>query len=319
MRPLTAKSLVAFAVLASATLASAQSLGDVARQERARRAAAPPSSKRVITNEDLQRERILEPRVAAAQAEEASAQSVSPVPALPSADTVVPLWSSAPDRDTSPSAQPSQITLADFARKVREERAARRRAREILARQEEQQRPVTASAPSAPVPVPAPQREPVVAAVPPRAVARPVARKARSRRSAARVVFASANTSSDVLVVQRGDSLWKIAQREFGDGRMWTVLWQANPEIADPNLIYKGQALRRPAAEQIAQLKAPRSPQTLRASRKPQSSTPSSFAAQVLTRDTRKASIRNSESLPLLAPPAPSNGTSRSGPHRSPR
>jgi nucleoid-associated protein YgaU len=302
------KTLVALAVLATASVASAQSLGDVARQERARRATAPPSQ-RVLTNEDLQREKILEPRTAQPAATQAAAEEVPAVPVLPPAEGVVPLWNAA----SSP--EPSQITLGDFARQVRAERAARRRAREIMA-QREQKIPVVAAAPAPAAPAPQPKRERVVAVVPSRRAVRPVTLHARKRRSAPRVVNV-ATITGDQLVVNRGDSLWKIAQREFGDGRMWTALWQANPEIADPNLIYAGQALRRPAAEQIAQQKTSRSAATLRASRKPQSST--SFAAQILTRDSRKAAPRTSETLPLLAPAPAAEGSRRSGPHRAPR
>lgn len=322
MRPLY-KSLIALAVLASATAASAQSLGDVARQERARRAAAPPSSNRVLTNEDLKRERILEPRNqnAATRSDDvhivptntASASEELPqIPVLPAAELVVPLWVAAPNLNVAPSPEPSQITLGEFARKVREERAARRRAREILA-QREQKIPVVATAPVAPTPQP--KREPVVAIAPPRRSVRPVARRAQARRANPGVVNVA--TSYDVLVVNRGDSLWKIAQREFGDGRMWVALWQANPDIADPNLIYAGQSLNRPAAEQIAQHKASRINATLRASSKSKSTT--SFAAQVVIRDSRKAAVRSSEILPLLKPLAPASGARRSGPQRSPR
>jgi Tfp pilus assembly protein FimV len=124
--------------------------------------------------------------------------------------------------------------------------------------------------------------------------------------------------SGETLLVNRGDSLWKIAQREFGDGRMWTLLWQANPQLADPNLIYAGQSLRRPAAEQIAQQRASRAASAVRASQKKQNSS-DSFAAQVLARESRKASLRSSETLPSLLPAPLLDGPRSSGPPRSPR
>ncbi|HET7183049.1 MAG TPA: LysM peptidoglycan-binding domain-containing protein, partial [Terriglobales bacterium] len=58
-----------------------------------------------------------------------------------------------------------------------------------------------------------------------------------------------------VVVVERGDSLWRIAEDLFGDGRLWTALWHANPDVSNPNRIYVGQTLRVPAPAQLAQLR----------------------------------------------------------------
>jgi nucleoid-associated protein YgaU len=45
--------------------------------------------------------------------------------------------------------------------------------------------------------------------------------------------------------VQSGDSLWSIAQRVYGDGRMWRSLYFQNSDhIFNPNLIYAGQVIR---------------------------------------------------------------------------
>jgi nucleoid-associated protein YgaU len=45
--------------------------------------------------------------------------------------------------------------------------------------------------------------------------------------------------------VQKGDSLWKIAQQLYGDGNQWTVVYGQNAEtIGDnPDLIFPGQVL----------------------------------------------------------------------------
>lgn len=43
--------------------------------------------------------------------------------------------------------------------------------------------------------------------------------------------------------VQKGDNLWKIAKRFYGDGRAYTVLASRN-KIQNPDLIYPGQVLR---------------------------------------------------------------------------
>ncbi|HTZ78367.1 MAG TPA: LysM peptidoglycan-binding domain-containing protein [Stellaceae bacterium] len=52
---------------------------------------------------------------------------------------------------------------------------------------------------------------------------------------------------SQFLVVQSGDSLWRIARRTLGQGPMFTEIYQANrSDIADPNLIYPGQVVTLP-------------------------------------------------------------------------
>lgn len=48
-------------------------------------------------------------------------------------------------------------------------------------------------------------------------------------------------------VVVKGDSLSKIAQRAYGDGKKWRKIYEANRDvIKDPDLIYPGQSLRIP-------------------------------------------------------------------------
>ena len=47
--------------------------------------------------------------------------------------------------------------------------------------------------------------------------------------------------------IEKGDSLSKIAQRQYGDPMKWKALFEANREvIKDPDLIYPGQQIRIP-------------------------------------------------------------------------
>ena len=50
--------------------------------------------------------------------------------------------------------------------------------------------------------------------------------------------------------VAKGDCLWNIAKRFYGDGSKYTVIYDANKGIVggDPNRIYPGQVLTIPAA-----------------------------------------------------------------------
>lgn len=46
--------------------------------------------------------------------------------------------------------------------------------------------------------------------------------------------------------IQAKDTLWDIAEREYGDPRLWPILAQANPQIKNPNLIYAGKTITIP-------------------------------------------------------------------------
>lgn len=51
------------------------------------------------------------------------------------------------------------------------------------------------------------------------------------------------------IVVQPGNSLWRIAMKSYGDGFRYTTIYQANREqIRDPDLIYPGQIFALPAS-----------------------------------------------------------------------
>lgn len=50
--------------------------------------------------------------------------------------------------------------------------------------------------------------------------------------------------------VVAGDSLWKIAEKFYGDGNQWPRIHEANRDrIKDPDVIHPGQTLTIPDAE----------------------------------------------------------------------
>lgn len=66
----------------------------------------------------------------------------------------------------------------------------------------------------------------------------------------------NAPTPSDnpvtTYTVVKGDSLWNIAKKFYGDGSKYTAIYEANKDkIANPSLIYAGQVLTIPGASQI--------------------------------------------------------------------
>lgn len=57
----------------------------------------------------------------------------------------------------------------------------------------------------------------------------------------------SGSTAPKIYEVVSGDSLSKIAKREYGDANAWQRIFEANQDVLkDPNKIYPGQKLKIP-------------------------------------------------------------------------
>jgi nucleoid-associated protein YgaU len=60
--------------------------------------------------------------------------------------------------------------------------------------------------------------------------------------------FSAVAVKDDTVIVQPGNSLWRLARRTYGNGVMYTVIYEANKnQISDPDLIYPGQIFELPA------------------------------------------------------------------------
>jgi hypothetical protein len=63
-----------------------------------------------------------------------------------------------------------------------------------------------------------------------------------------RAAFLTAMGPGTFVVVQPGNSLWRLARRTYGDGFGYSVIYEANREqIKDPDLIFPGQVFALPA------------------------------------------------------------------------
>ena len=52
-------------------------------------------------------------------------------------------------------------------------------------------------------------------------------------------------TDENKIIVQPGNSLWRLARSSYGKGNRYTVIFEANKDqITDPNLIYPGQVFK---------------------------------------------------------------------------
>lgn len=59
-------------------------------------------------------------------------------------------------------------------------------------------------------------------------------------------------TTSGLVIIRRGDNLWTIARRVYGEGLRYTQIYEANAsQIRDPDLIYPGQVFDLPDTDMV--------------------------------------------------------------------
>ncbi len=65
------------------------------------------------------------------------------------------------------------------------------------------------------------------------------------------------DTSSREYIIQQGDTLWGISDSELEDNFLWPKLWNVNPQIDNPDLIYPGLRITIPSEEQLRRMTMP--------------------------------------------------------------
>ncbi len=62
------------------------------------------------------------------------------------------------------------------------------------------------------------------------------------------ISVASSEPEANFHTVVKGDTLWKISEKAYGNGARYQAIFEANrPMLSDPDKIYPGQVLRIPA------------------------------------------------------------------------
>ena len=223
-------------LVVGAESARSQSLGDLARQERARRGAEPSPATRVYTNEDLQRPKIVdrqEPATIEGTLPHAAVSPAEEVPESPNISGAVS-WSTG-------------TPLGDIARYYRQKKQLLQEqnvVKEVKKIEKPSQPPFSNSgAPSVAV------------------SANLLGPKRQDNGKPVEPPNSGPLPSGDWIRVESGDSLWKLASRYLGDGAKWRNFVEANPELSDPNRIRAGQQLRLPssvAAPKVQQVRVQR-------------------------------------------------------------
>lgn len=198
----------------------AQSLADVARQEREQQKNLSHPSKHVYTNDDLQRSEILVPedRKQFEAAHKIPASLTDPQPSIKAAGP----------------RPPQEIPLGDVARYYRE----------LNRLQEIQQADKTDVLPAAKPALAEPTlTRPEIFSIPP-----PHLKQASKHDEQESRKYFTLDNSNRILI-NRGDSLWMLAERYLGNGTRWHKILAANPQMKNPNLIHAGEWITLPLDE----------------------------------------------------------------------
>jgi nucleoid-associated protein YgaU len=209
------------------TNCNAQDVAEAARQERARKENQQKPPNHVYTEEDLRRARILTPE----DSEKLQAEKKGQAP--PTAEK--------PPEAIDAQSAPAQLPLGDIARQYRKQKQARQPQQSAEFHLPFSNPPLaTPVRPLPPLHPPSNRKDPFLRPL----LHRPaISMPAPALIAPSRPSVPMSHPSSPILhsvTVQRGDSLWKLAQQNLGRGSRWRELLAVNPGIENPHKIAAG-------------------------------------------------------------------------------
>jgi nucleoid-associated protein YgaU len=224
---------VVVSLLFTCTLTSfAQSLGDIARQERERKNDQPQRKTHVYTNDDLQKPHILVPEDQARALSARTWIELNPAPAVQASERPVPASPGAIPVPPSPAAAKTSLIASS---------------------------PARVETPSADLPVTR-SRPPAVLVSSPTGWKTVHLGTAKDEIALSNAVTRKAvpdlarqpeenSVEANRVRVERGDSLWKLAERHLGSGARWRELAELNPQLSNPDLIRSGDWIHVPTED----------------------------------------------------------------------
>jgi LysM repeat protein len=75
-------------------------------------------------------------------------------------------------------------------------------------------------------------------------------------------IQAQNTASGEEYIIQKDDTLWSISGTRLEDPFLWPKLWNINPHISNPDLIYPGEKIRIPSRETLIQQALPSAEET---------------------------------------------------------
>ena len=222
-----------------ATNCQAQDVAEAARQERARKENQQKPPKHVYTEEDLRRAHILTPE----DSERLEAKKKGQT--LPTAEK--------PPEAIDAQSVPPQLPLGDIAREYRKQKQARQPQQSAEFHLPYNNPPLAAPIrPLRPVERPSIRKDPFLR---PRIKRPSISATAPALIAPSRSSAPNSHPPSPILhsvTVQRGDSLWKLAQQNLGKGSRWRELLAVNPSIENPHQIEAGAQIYIPTRHSVS-------------------------------------------------------------------
>ena len=245
--------MLSLLVLLFAAPTYAQSLGDLARQERERKMNQPSRATHVYTNDDLAKPQILVPEDQKRVETKEETKPAADKPSVEDAGSQQPQADKPAAQDAGERSQPDGLPLGDIARHYRAlKETAQKNEPTPTVPQRELTLPSAAhvsfpaygdfsrfdvNVPLAPAPVKTAESfRKLAKGLPADTKVGPAGKAARGEEI----------TGGARIRVRAGDTLWRLARKYLGRGEDWMLLATANPQVGDPTRMRAGTWVRLP-------------------------------------------------------------------------